>query len=197
MSDWRIVRGVGLLAQAVEPDRSTTCIFNFEMPDEQQTRGRYRISTNVKRGSSNCDLTDLWTKLGQKLETPKTIHWRDVPKDYIDFPTAYGRFTFHCEIAEKTYELEQIFKGLVKSWQDATGGYSVTTRRYAHASYQAILVLKDDVVPLLLRELQERPDWWFEALKVLTKANPVKPGASFEEAVNSWVEWGKLNNKIK
>ena len=197
MGDWRIVRSEGLLAQAVKPDRRTICIYNFVIPDEQQRRGSYRISTTVKRGSANCSLTDLWVELDHNLEAPKAINWRDVLTNYIAFSTAYGHFSFTCEIADKTSELEQIFSGLVKNWQEATGGYSVTTRRYGHPSYQAILVLKDDVVPLLLRELQERPDWWFEALKVLTKANPVKPDASFEEAVNAWVEWGKHNNKIK
>jgi hypothetical protein len=75
----------------------------------------------------------------------------------------------------------------------------VTLRRYAHGSYQAILVLgarEPEVVTLILRELQQRPDWWFEALKVLTKENPVKPGASFDEAVNTWIDWGKRNNRI-
>jgi hypothetical protein len=96
-------------------------------------------------------------------------------------------------------ELETIFSGLVKTWNEVTGGYSVTLRRYAHGSYQAILVLgarEPEVVTLILRELQQRPDWWFEALKVLTKENPVKPGASFDEAVNTWIDWGKRNNRI-
>ncbi len=93
-------------------------------------------------------------------------------------------------------ELQTIFAGLVKRWHDATGGYSVTTRRYAHSSYQSILALKEDVVPLILREMQERPDCWFEALKALTGENPVAPNSSFEQATHSWIAWGQRNNKF-
>jgi len=107
------------------------------------------------------------------------------------FDKELGRHIAQSAEKVETSDLEAIFSGLAKSWQESTGGLSTTTRRYAHPSYQAILVLGEDVVPLILRELQQRPDWWFEALKVLTKQNPVKTGATFEEAVNAWIEWGK------
>lgn len=94
------------------------------------------------------------------------------------------------ESADKA-ELKTIFNGLVKTWKEGTAGYSITTRRYAHGSYQAILVLGPDVVPLILIELQNRPDWWFEALKALTKADPTKPTDNFHAAVKAWLQWGK------
>jgi hypothetical protein len=99
-------------------------------------------------------------------------------------------------VGQDDCELEQIFYPLVKSWKDATGGYSVTTRRYEHPSYLAIRTLGYDAVPLILQELQQRPDWWFEALKGLTGENPVKPNSTFEEAVNAWIEWGRQHNLI-
>jgi len=96
------------------------------------------------------------------------------------------------ESSEQT-ELETIFNGLAKNWREATGGYSLTMRRYAHPSYQSILALepKRDVISLILRELQQRPDRWFEALKALTKANPAQDAKTFDETVQHWVEWGK------
>ena len=114
-----------------------------------------------------------------------------------DFPIPAPRETkAPREDVKRISEVETIFNGLVKKWQEETAGSSVTTRRYAHPSYHAILLLKEDAVPLILRELQQRPDWWFEALKLLTKDNPVKPRSTFEEAVNAWIEWGKQNNRI-
>jgi predicted RNase H-like HicB family nuclease len=95
-------------------------------------------------------------------------------------------------------ELEQTFERLVDIWSSETGAYSITTRRYSHPAYQAILALGKDVVPLILRRLKERPDWWFEALTALTKPkiNPAVNGATFSEAVDSWLEWGRRNQLV-
>jgi hypothetical protein len=98
-------------------------------------------------------------------------------------------------------DLEQIFHGLAKNWRDATGGYSLNMRRYAHPTYHALMhaLGKEsvtDVVPFVLRELKERPDMWFEALKVLTNQNPAKDSKTFDEAVAAWIAWGKQNKYI-
>jgi hypothetical protein len=95
-------------------------------------------------------------------------------------------------------ELENIFNGLAKQWRQATGGYSLTMRRYAHASYQSILALapKRAVASLILRELEQRPDRWFEALKALTNANPAQNAKTFDETVQRWIEWGKAEKYI-
>jgi hypothetical protein len=100
------------------------------------------------------------------------------------------------EMSADAAELQEIFQGLVEQWRKATLGYALTYRRYAHPSYQAILALGKDVIPLVLRELEVRPDWWFEALRALTKTDPTKPGDNFQRAVKAWLEWGKANKKI-
>jgi hypothetical protein len=91
-------------------------------------------------------------------------------------------------------ELEIIFKGLSKKWREATGGYSLTYRRFAHPTYLSLLVFaennKEEIIPLILRELKDRPDWWFEALKFLTNADPTKKGDNFTEAAKAWLKWG-------
>lgn len=92
-------------------------------------------------------------------------------------------------------ELETIFNGLSKIWKDATGGLSVTKRRFSHPAYKAILRLGSETVPLILKELQQRPDWWFDALEFLTKENPAESADSFEQAASAWIQWGK-NNRI-
>ena len=93
-----------------------------------------------------------------------------------------------------TDELRTIFNGLVTKWRKETGGSSLVMRRYAHSAYQSILVLggkEPMVIDLILRELQERPDMWFEALRRLTNENPAKDAKSFEESRQAWIQWGK------
>src|SRR6266571_4177911 len=86
-----------------------------------------------------------------------------------------------------TDELEIIFSGLAKIWRDSTGGFSTTARRFTHPTYKVILRLGPEVVPFILRELQQRPDWWFDALEFLTKENPTEPTDSFADAVAAWI----------
>jgi hypothetical protein len=102
-----------------------------------------------------------------------------------------------CKV-DADIELETIFKGLANKWREETGGYSLTMRRYAHGSYQSILALepKKEVVSLILLELRQRPDRWFEALKALTKANPARDAKTFNETVQLWIEWGKNEKYI-
>jgi hypothetical protein len=98
-------------------------------------------------------------------------------------------------------ELETIFNGLAKNWREATGSYSLNMRRYSHPTYQALMLALgkekiEDVVPLILRELQRRPDMWFEALKVITKKNPAQDAKTFDDAVAAWISWGKSEKYI-
>jgi hypothetical protein len=93
--------------------------------------------------------------------------------------------------------LETIFNGLVKKWKEETRGYSVTSQKYAHPSYQSILVLGPEVVPFILRDLQTNSGRWFEALKALTKRDDItKPSDSYDDAVKAWIAWGKDNKLI-
>jgi hypothetical protein len=134
-----------------------------------------------------------------------------VESEKFNYPPLSARFVFPqvdakpIDVAEEPktksadkVELETIFNGLAKNWREATGGYSLTMRRYAHGSYQSILVLepKKDVISLILRELQQRPDRWFEALKALTNTNPAQNAKTFDETVQCWIEWGQRKNYI-
>jgi len=199
INDWVIVRGDDRFAQGISDTKITRmCGFRLGKPERPQ-KMKYGISVYVGNRLVSRDPINWLSELKRKLESCEVIpHWGGVAvEDHIAFRrAARAGYNISFQRAETTSDLEQIFNGLVKNWKEATGGYSVTARRYAHPSYQAILVLKEDVVPLILRELQQRPDWWFEALKALTKENPVTAGATFEEAVNAWIDWGKRNHRI-
>jgi hypothetical protein len=46
-------------------------------------------------------------------------------------------------------------------------------------------------LPLLLEELSKQPDHWLVALNAITGIDPVPTGATFKEAVDAWLEWGR------
>jgi hypothetical protein len=114
--------------------------------------------------------------------------------------TRHGGFTLiSTGHDEEKDDLKTIFDGLAKRWRDETEGSSLTMRRYAHPSYQAILVLggrEPEVVKLILQEMQKRPDMWFEALRRLTDKNPAEYAKSFEDATKAWLEWGRKERLI-
>ncbi len=47
------------------------------------------------------------------------------------------------------------------------------------------------VVELILKEMQNRPDMWFEALRRLTNKNPAESAMTFADATKAWLDWGR------
>jgi hypothetical protein len=90
-------------------------------------------------------------------------------------------------------DLEQKFRKLVAEWESKVAVLSSTTARVQHPSYQEIVALGPDVVPLLLRELEQRPNHWFAALKSLTGADPVPRSdrGRIGPMTEAWIRWGR------
>jgi hypothetical protein len=90
-------------------------------------------------------------------------------------------------------DLEQKFRELVDRWQADVAPLSSTTARMQHPAYRQIIAMGPAVVPLLLRELERRPNHWFAALRSLTGADPVDPAdrGHLGRMAESWIKWGK------
>lgn len=62
-----------------------------------------------------------------------------------------------------------------------------------HPAYQGIIQLGMPVVPILLREMRDNPDWWGAALEAITGENPCRfPEMSgrLDLIAKAWVDWG-------
>jgi len=92
--------------------------------------------------------------------------------------------------------IEETFKSLAAEWTAATQHKSSLTERLLHPAYQSIIGLGREVVPLLLNELQERPDDWFWALSSVTRQNPAEGVTTFDLAVARWLGWGREQGYI-
>ncbi len=93
-------------------------------------------------------------------------------------------------------ELERIFNGLAEEWRQETAMLSFVDKKVMHPAYQRIIGLGKQAVPLILRELQERPSYWFWALTSITGADPIKPGDTFDKVATAWINWGKAQGYI-
>jgi hypothetical protein len=60
-----------------------------------------------------------------------------------------------------------------------------------HPAYQKIIGMGWDAVPFILNEMQQRGGHWLWALYAITDEDPAPQDATFREAVQAWLEWGR------
>ncbi len=62
-----------------------------------------------------------------------------------------------------------------------------------HPAYLQIIAMGVPALPFLLREVEERPDHWFLALREITQENPVLPEhrGIISEMAQDWLKWAR------
>ena len=86
-----------------------------------------------------------------------------------------------------------LFNRLADEWRrDRPRGVDVANM-VMHPSYQRIIGMGEDAIPLILNELDRQPDHWFWALHSITGADPVPEDyqGNISEMANAWIEWGR------
>ncbi len=95
-------------------------------------------------------------------------------------------------------QIEAQFNMLAETWYRETLHSSAYLDKILHPAYQRIIGLGKDVIPLILRELQDAPAEWFWALRALTGEEPTTPemAGRRDEMAKAWLNWGKENGYI-
>ncbi len=91
------------------------------------------------------------------------------------------------------------FEALAEEWRNETGGLSSVIQMATHPAYRKIISMDSEiVVPLILKELQKRPDHWFWALIAITGENPVNPddAGDLDKMTKTWLDWGRKKGFI-
>ena len=86
---------------------------------------------------------------------------------------------------------ETLFQQLAEQWRSETEYISSLSKMALHPAYQRIIGLGKPAVPLILSELQKRSDHWLWALHAITGEAPAPPNATFREAAQAWLDWGR------
>ena len=91
--------------------------------------------------------------------------------------------------------VETRFRRLAAAWEQATAHLSSMKAASEHPTYQEIIQLGPDVVPFLLRDLEENERHWFIALRAITGANPIPTSAAgnVPRMIEAWRTWAKEN----
>jgi hypothetical protein len=88
-------------------------------------------------------------------------------------------------------ELAETFHRLAEEWRQETLIDSSIQRRVMHPAYQRIIGLGRPAVPLILAELERRPDYWFWALTAITGDDPAREETTLQGAQERWLEWAR------
>ncbi|MBI3604950.1 MAG: hypothetical protein HY202_02865 [Nitrospirae bacterium] len=89
--------------------------------------------------------------------------------------------------------MEDKFNSLVKAWRHDVSFKSSVTEMATNPNYQQIIGMGPAILPLLFRELEERPDHLFWALRAITGIDPVKPEerGNIKLMAKAWLQWAK------
>jgi hypothetical protein len=103
------------------------------------------------------------------------------------------------ETAKKGESLaEKQFNELAAKWRKETGGYSTMIHIAGNNNYLDIIGMGKDVLPYIIKDLQKEPDYWFVALKHITKENPVPKEhiGDIDKMAEDWLNWARENKII-
>ena len=89
-------------------------------------------------------------------------------------------------------EVESKFNELIDRWRQETGMLSSVARKTMHPAYGEIIEMGEPAIPLLLRELMNRPNHWTAALRAITGEDPVPPESAgyMQRMADAWLIWG-------
>lgn len=100
---------------------------------------------------------------------------------------------------EMESEIESQFRRLSDEWREQTRFQSSGTVIVSNPAYLRIIALGRTVVPLILRDLEIRPDHWFWALHILTGENPAPPETqgNLRAMTAAWLDWGRQRGLLR
>jgi hypothetical protein len=131
------------------------------------------------------------------LETVRTLPL-DKQQEVLDFAEFLRQKTEAKNQLDKTSSnnLDK-FKQLVTTWRTEQDPFS-SIINFDHSAYQAIIEMGLEGIPLILKELQEDPDYWFYALQEITKENsvPSEQEGNLDKMTKAWLTWGKERGYI-
>lgn len=121
-----------------------------------------------------------------------------ISDDYNYYLIEFKQTLLHTHEPVTRLTFEQIFLSHYRKWINEVRYESSTTRIVMNHNYQQIIGLGPEVVPLIIQQLKEKPNYWFWALETITGENPVSPiqRGNIREMRNAWLEWGRRKDYI-
>ncbi len=112
-----------------------------------------------------------------------------------------ARDEFHGTVTSKEITRSRVkfaFEEYRKKLKEQTRFSSSLSDRFENLHYQKIIALGKEVVPVLIHELETRPDHWFYALFCITHENPISDehAGDLLAMTADWLEWWNRNKVL-
>lgn len=205
---YAVVQGVGWRWKAGIPDKNVMlaylALLNSRVFDDvlrafcRQIEGGYSDLTQqfiehvpLPDLATAGAVTDGLTRIGRAFFRGRQL---DQEEQHRLSCEAYGVSTSGAPLAghRGATNVEREFRRLADHWEAETGIYSRVRQKTSHPSYRKIIALGKEVLPILLREMRDSPNYWSDALRELTGANPVPDQAKgLNDVAKAWVEWAR------
>ena len=106
------------------------------------------------------------------------------------------RACHHFALPTSRMSLSERFAELADTWRGDKTFLSSLTEIVTLPSYQQIIGLGPDAVPLILDELRDVPDHWFWALSAITSLDPVLPEhcGDLDAMTGDWLLWSEAQS---
>jgi hypothetical protein len=118
---------------------------------------------------------------------------RDGTLDVLEETRAEREAEQFLMLRELPEALKQRFAALALKWKNETGHLSNITKKCTHPSYQQIIGMGREAVPLILQDLKDSKADWFWALTAITGANPIPEESvgNINQMTEAWLQWGR------
>jgi hypothetical protein len=102
--------------------------------------------------------------------------------------------SLHWGLADDTY---REFTEQLSLWESQTKFLSSTTALITNPAYLRIIAMGERVLPYLLAELRDHPNYWFWALEAITGRDPASTNDNFDTRVAKWLHWGESAGLVR
>jgi hypothetical protein len=143
---------------------------------------------------------DNWT-----FQAPADHGWHSVEEAGVS-PLCWHSFSNETAIEAKRLRLSEIrlkasylaveFDALSSKWKRDTRHLSLISKQISHPAYLRIIGMGEGAIPLILKELRDRPAHWFAALRATANTDPTGNDDSPSEAREAWLRWGTSEGYI-
>jgi hypothetical protein len=122
----------------------------------------------------------------------EAMKMQPIKQETADLPAPIKR-------GNSTSAIQAKFTRLATEWKSTRGHSSKMVDLVVHPSYQQIIGMGREAIPLLLVEMSDQPDHWDWALRAITGVDPV-PQTSWgklQDISEAWLAWGRSEGYVK